>query len=224
MPSLQTVLATLARQYPTGAILTDPLQLILWENIGYLIDDERRQGLFDEFTRRVGLTADEIAAADGAVLFDIARRGGMRPETRVERWRAIAEIVLNRADGNLDRALRSLPLAKARTLLKAFPVIGDPGAGKILLFADVAPLPSLESNGVRALTRLGFVAEQRDYAACYRAAIELLRTHGIMDRDWLIDAHVSLREHGRALCKRGAPNCVPCPLDSVCAHTVTAKL
>jgi endonuclease-3 len=218
---LRGVVAELALRYPPAPILTDPLQLILWENIGYLIDDERRNALFAEFTARVGLTPRQIEAADGAILIDIARKGGMRPEARVERWRQIARLATG---GDLDSALRSMPLSKARTLLKGFPVIGDPGADKILLFAGIAVRPSLESNGVRALARLGYFREGRDYSATYRAAIDALIQHGDTDRAWLITAYLVLRDHGRTLCKRAGPICLPCPLDAVCAHAEVSKL
>jgi endonuclease-3 len=223
-PDLRGVIAELALRYARPQILTDPLQQILWENIGYLIDDERRVVLFEEFAGRVGLTPGQIEAADDATLLDIARRGGMRPETRVLRWRKIAEIVESRAGGDLSGALRALPLAKARALLKAFPVIGDPGADKILLFAGIAARPSLDSNGVRALARLGFFAEGRDYAASYRAAMEALVRHGDPDRAWLITAYWVLRDHGRTLCKRAGPICLPCPIDAACAHAVVVRL
>jgi endonuclease III len=223
-PDLRRVVAELAVRYAVDDPLDDPLALILWENIGYLIDDERRRALFDEFLGRVGLSAEAIAGADGAVLLAIAARGGMRPQTRVERWRAIANIVLTACGGDLDGALRRLPLAKARSLLKRFPAIGDPGADKILLFCGVAPLPSLESNGVRALARLGFFTELRDYAASYRAAVGALKEQGVMERDWLIRAFLTLRAHGRTLCKRAEPICVACPLDQDCAHRVVARL
>ena len=221
---LQDCIAELARRYPAGAVLTDPLHLILWENIGYLIDDERRQVLFAEFEARIGLTPRGIAEAEGAVLLDIARRGGMRPETRVERWRDIAAIVLTRCDGDLDGALRALPPPRARALLKLFPTIGDPGADRILLFAGVAPLPCLDSNGVRVLARLGLFAEQRSYAASYRAAIAVLKAEGVMERDWLVTAWLALREHGKTLCKRAGPLCPACALDDICAHVVAKDL
>ena len=217
---MRDVIAELANLYAAPHVLTDPLQLILWENIGYLIDDERRTALFAEFSQRVGLSAQAIEAADGAVLLDIARRGGARPEVRVGRWREIARIVLDGAGGDLGRALGDLPLAKARALLKRFPAIGDPGADKILLFSGVAVRPSLESNGVRALARLGLYIQQRDYAASYRAAVEALARYGVMDRDWLVTAHQVLREHGKTLCRRAAPQCMACPLDTACAHAV----
>ena len=222
--SLKQVIAELARHYPAPAILTDPLELIVWENIGYLIDDERRLELFEEFRARVGFEPGRIALADDAALLMIAKRGGMRPETRVERWRSIARIALEDSGGDLDRTLRALPLGKARALLKRFPVIGDPGADKILLFCGLAPQPSLESNGLRALARLGFFAEQSSYSASYRAAIAVLIEQGEPDRDWLVSAHLALRAHGQALCRRSAPRCLPCPLDPLCAHAKVALL
>jgi len=148
----------------------------------------------------------------------------MRPETRVERWRTIAEIALSCPGGDLEGALRALPLAKARSLLRRFPAIGDPGADKILLFCNIAPRPCLESNGVRALARLGFFVEQRSWAASYGAAVGVLRDQGLMERDWLVGAFLALREHGRTLCRRSAPICLPCPLDRNCAHAVVAHL
>ncbi len=219
-PDLQAIVAELARRQPPSPVMTDPLHLILWDNIGYLIDDDRRTVLFDEFERRVGLTPQQIEAADGDILLDIASRGGMHPPTRVQRWRDIAHITLVRAQGDLGRAIGALPIAKARGLLKTYPTIGDPGADRILLFSGVAPLPSLDSNGVRALARLGVLVEQRDYAASYRAATQALVRLGQSDRDWLVTAYVTLRDLGKTLCKRAAPNCLACPLDPVCAHAV----
>ncbi len=206
------------------AVPSDPLRLILWENIGYLMDDDRRQRLFETFEATVGFNPAAIIAADGAALLAMAKQGGMRPETRVERWRTIARIVMEKCDGDLNAALRALPLVKARALLKTFPVIGDPGADKVLLFSGVAAKPCLESNGLRVLARLGLFAEQASYPASYNAAITVLVNRGQADRQWLMDAYLGLREHGKTLCTRGEPNCVPCPLDSVCGHVAVAAL
>lgn len=221
--SLIEAVERLGPRYPAGEILTDPFQQILWENIGYLIDDARRSTLFETFGSEIGLDPRVILDADTAALLPIAQRGGMRPEVRVGRWRTIAEITLTEAAGDLLATLARLPLAKARALLKQYPTIGDPGADKILLFAGVAARPCLDSNGVRALARLGFFAEQKSYTASYRAAIEVVKAHGQDDRDWLVTAYLALRDHGRALCKRGTPQCLACPLDAGCAHAgVTA--
>jgi endonuclease III len=218
------VVAKLKRRLTPPVVPTEPLAMILWENIGYLIDDARRRELFDAFQAAVGLDAAAMAAADEAVLMPIARRGGMRPETRVQRWRAIARLVLERAGGDLAATLRVLPLAKARALLKAFPVIADPGADKVLLFSGIDAGPALESNGLRALARLGFFAEQTSYGRSYKAGIEILATGGRPDRDWLVDAHLLLRELGKTTCRRGEPVCAACPADALCAHAAVKAL
>ena len=215
-PALIEVVATLKRHLRVAPVPTDPFQLILWENIGYLIDDEKRRTLFDAFAATVGLEPAAIAAADEAVLLPLAKRGGMRPETRVARWRTIARIIAERCGGDLDASLRVLPLAKARALLKAFPVIGDPGADRILLLSGLAARPCLESNGLRSLARLGAFREQGSYTASYKAAIAALVSQGRPDAAWLTDAHLLLREHGKTLCRRGVPLCGACPLEPVC--------
>ncbi|HEX3363841.1 hypothetical protein [Phenylobacterium sp.] len=221
---LIAVVETLGRHLTPAPVPIEPLAMILWENIGYLVDDARRRTLFDAFEATVGVDAHAIAAADDATLFPMAKRGGMRPETRVERWRTIARIVIERCDGDLDATLRALPLAKARTLLKTFPVIADAGADKVLLFSGVAARPCLESNGLRSLARLGFFQEGGAYGPDYRAGIEVLEATGRTDRDWLVDAHHLLRELGKTWCKRGVPICLACPLDAICAHAEVKTL
>jgi endonuclease-3 len=218
MSNVQTTIARLARIYRPARTLSEPLQLILWENIGYLIDDEHRAALLSEFKERVGLTGSEIAHAPRSVLLDIAKRGGMNAETRVERWRTIARIAREEAGDDLRATLKALPLPKARLLIKKFPAIGEPGADKVLLFAGRDVRPALESNGLRALLRLGLSTEQHSYAASYHAAVATLRAEGEQTRNWYMSAYSALRAHGQALCKRSSPLCVACPLDATCAH------
>jgi endonuclease-3 len=215
-PDLKAAIVKLGTLYPLPKPMTDPLALIVWENIGYLLDDARRAELFEEFRARVGLDADKMMRAQGTVLLDIAKRGGMNPGTRVSRLKNIAAIA--RESGELLAALKSLPLPKARAQLKKFPGIADPGADKILLFCGVSVQPALESNGLRVLVRLGFAPQQSSYATSYKAAVGALKEHGTMERDWLMQAYGVLRAHGQALCKRAAPNCIACPLDKSCAH------
>jgi endonuclease III len=216
--SLQTAIAKLARLYKPEKQLTDPLAIIVWDNIGYLIDDARRRELFDEFTECVGLDADKISRAPGSVLLDIAKRGGMNPGTRVSRLKNIAAIAQGAGKGGLLAVLKSLPLPKARALLKKFPSVADPSADKILLFSGVSVQPALESNGLRVLVRLGLAPQQTSYSATYKAAVKMMAESGTMTRKWMMDAYSVLRLHGQTLCKRTKPQCIACPLDKLCAH------
>jgi len=204
-------------------MLTDPLAIIVWDNVGYLIPDETRESLFDELADRIGLTAGQLAHAPGEILFDIASRGGMRPADRVERLRAIGQLTLA-VGGDLTAALRTVAPPKARALLKRFPGVADPGADKILLLCGLDVRPALESNGVRAMVRLGHASEGPSYAHAYRSATSALRELGPPDRDLLIEAFQLLRAHGRSLCKRTSPTCLACPLDVACDHVPVRAL
>ena len=208
---------------PEAEPITDPLELILWENAGYLIEDERRAELFGELKARVGIDASAIAEADDPVLYGVAERGGMRPSDRVKRWREIARIVLAEAGGDLSGRLSAMPVPKARALLKRFPSIGDPGADRILLFSGLEVRPSIESNGLRVLVRLGFVDERDNYGAMYRDAVAALTEAGRGDRAWLMGAWHVLREHGKRLCRRSGPHCPACAVDPACRHVVMRK-
>jgi endonuclease III len=215
--ALKAAIAKLARTYPAEKTLDDPLAMLVWENIGYLIDDDRRAELFAEFKTKIGLKAPEIANAPMPVLADIARRGGMHPQKRAERILEIGRLAITESDGRLTERLKALPLAKARALLKKFPGIGDPGADKVLLFAGIAPQPAVDSNGLRAMVRLGLCVERKSYAQTYKAAVAVLARENA-GAEWLRRAFLVLRAHGKVLCKRSAPICEPCPLDPVCAH------
>ena len=69
-----------------------------------------------------------------------------------------------------------------------------------------------------------FCAEEKSYGQTYKAAVAVLAKDGRPGAAWLKRAWIALREHGKALCKRAAPICEPCPLDRACAHRMTAKL
>src|SRR5271163_4577509 len=69
-----------------------PFELVVWENACYLLPDQRRLEVFESLRHTVGLNAEAIQRASDVVLLPLAKRGGMRPETRVFRWREIARI------------------------------------------------------------------------------------------------------------------------------------
>ena len=193
----------------------DPYAVLVHENAGYLVDDERRDALF---ARIVALAPDPLALirADGELLFAIARDGGMRPEERVIRLREIAMLSEGATGGDLAAMLRALPLATARRFLRRYPAIGEPGADRVLLFAGIAGVPSIESNGLRVLERNGFVAGTTPYATQYRDAVKHLGAAFGSDGPALRRAYRVLRRHGKATCRRTAPACLRCPVRDVC--------
>ena len=202
---------------PEPPNVTDPLGLILLENVAYLVSDERREQAFNALCERVGLSPPEILTAHEERLMEVARLGGMHPAARVEKLRRIAQIALQEFDGDLDEVVKQ-PIAQAKKSLKKFPGIGDPGAEKILLFSKTQPVLALDSNGLRVLLRLGYGEERKSYAATYRSAQEAIASELRRDFDWLIASHQLLRRHGQELCKTAEPLCASCPLKSSCRY------
>src|SRR5262245_50762530 len=174
--SFKQIIARLESHYGTPAPpkITDPLGLIIWENIAYLVDDDRRAAAFERLRKDVGLRPAEILTAPAETLVDITRVGGVAPELRASRLREIAHIVLNDFDGDLNTAL-TLPMPKAIKAFKKFPSIGAPGAEKILLFTKTYPVLALESNGLRVLLRLGYGEEHKNYSTSYASVREALQ-------------------------------------------------
>jgi len=216
-PRLTTLLDRLERHHgtPPRPVPRGALEWVLWENAGYLVDDGRRREAFEALRELTGFDAARLKSAPRAKLMEVARLGGMMPGGRVEKWQKIADLVLQRYDGDPEAVL-TLPLEKARRELKRFPSIGAPGADKILLFTLSQSVPSLESNGLRVLTRLGLAAEGKAYAETYRNGMAVLWPHAERGAAWLTRAYDLLRAHGQALCKNKKPLCGECPLAGEC--------
>jgi len=219
MKDLSKLIAQLAEYYgkPQPPVTTDPFELVLFESVAYLVSDERRAEAFALLRKSVGTKPHQILAAANNALLRVTELGGMQPEKRSARLREIALITMNEFGGDLSGALQ-LPLPKAKKALQKFPSIGEPSAEKFLLFTRSYPVLGLDSNGLRVLLRLGFGEEKKNYSASYRSVQEAINDQCPDDYDWLIDAHLLLRQHGKELCKTNRPLCEKCPVKKSCAY------
>jgi endonuclease III len=216
---LTRVIARLAKFYgkPKPPITTDPFELILFDNVAYLVADERREEAFKLLRKTVGTKPHEILAVPNNALLKVTELGGMQPEKRAVRLREIALIAMNEFGGDLSDSLK-LPLPKAKKALQKFPSIGEPSAERILLFTRSYPVLGLDSNGLRVLLRLGVGAEKKNYSASYKSVQEAINGELADNYDWLIDAHLLLRQHGKELCKTNRPLCEKCPVRKSCVY------
>ena len=224
VPELIDLLGQLKRQYGAPAFppAKGPFELIVWENACYLMPDTRRAEVFEALKQQVGLTALQILAAGNSTLLPLAVRGGMRPETRVFRWREIARITLEQFHGDLDAVLKK-PYKDAKKALKQYPNIADPQAEKILMYCGMAEGLPLESNGLRVLTRYGFGREQKSYGSTYKSVQEAIQEQLPRGAKALAQAHLLLRQHGQTLCKRAAPDCESCPAATDCPTSKVSR-
>jgi endonuclease III len=215
--ALPKLLSALEEQYgkPAAPVPKTPLEWVLWENVAYLVDDERRAAAFAALKKATRCDPARIAGASAESLLAVTVLGGMHPEARVDRLKEIAAIALELGGGSLEPLLE-LPPAQAAKALARFPSIGAPGAQKILMACGAGQALALESNGLRVLLRLGFGTESKNYAASYRSVQQALAGELPARPAERLAAHLLLRAHGQALCKRTSPDCDACPLAARC--------
>jgi len=182
---------------PPGPVPSaDGWELVLAENVAYLVDDQRRWQALADLRRVTGLEPEQILAAPEAVLREVVAAG--RPAERVERLRRCAE------------------LAIAGAPWRAYPGIGPPGQDRIDLFTGSRTVLALDANGLRVLTRLGYAAPARSYASGYRQAQAAASAQLPAEVPPRQRAYQLLRRHGQAVCRRKDPACASCAIAGDC--------
>jgi endonuclease III len=216
-PRLTTIIAALERRYgrPKPPRITDPWHMILHENAAYLVDDDRRDEVFESLRKAIGLRPAALLKAERAGIAAAIARGGMQPDRRAQKLIDAAEIVTTDFKGDL-RPVLALPEPKARKALKLFPGVGDPFADRIFLYTRTHPILALDSNALRVLIRLGFGTESTNYSKTHKSVQAALSPELPADFDALIAASQLLRQHGQDLCRRTNPDCPACPLQTRC--------
>jgi endonuclease III len=216
---LQRLVAQLQRRQ--GAVRasppTDPWHAILWENVAYLTDDAHRDRALAALRDATGLDAAVIARAPDEVLAPICGLGRMAAQC-VAKLRECAACFAEVGD---PRTIVGWPLGKARAALRKFPGVGAPGADRLLLFARAQPLVALESNGLRALLRLGYGRAAKSYAAGYKSVVAAVGSEVPEHCDARIDLYRTMRRHGQEVC-RATPACGSCRIAAQCPSRVAA--
>ena len=196
---------------------TDPYRFLVWWHCGYPASDAACAKGWASLTSRFQVDTESLLAANEGELADALKVGGMVPDLRATRLKEIAERVEREFDGDLFAALRRMPIAKARSALKKFPGIADPGADRILLFAGIAPLHAVPSNCPHVLLRIQLGHEPEKYSVAYTEAQKMI-TDAIPEKlDAGCRAYLLIKRHGQEICKRTNPKCAICPVAANCA-------
>ena len=108
------------------------------------------------------------------------------------------------------------PLPAARRALKPFPILGEGGAHRMLLFAADHPVLPVDARVSRVGRRLGYGADFADFKKTSRsvqaAMAPELPTMSVVYRR----AYLYLSHHGAATCTEAEPHCGVCPLLDDC--------
>lgn len=196
---------------------TDPYLFLVWWPCGYPASDAVCTKGWEALNREVGVEPQQLLAASPARLASALKPGGMVPELRAMRLKEIAARIKDEFGGDLRAALVG-PLAQVRKLLKKFPNIADPGADRILLFGNIAPVAAVPSNCPHVLVRIQRGQERENYGVTYGEAQQAIATEVPQKFEARIRAYLLLKRHGQELCKRTKPKCAQCPVSSSCAY------
>lgn len=194
----------------------DPYLFLVWWHCGYPASDAACSKGWESLHREIGTDLDGILAAPAPKLASALKPGGMVPELRAMRLKEIAVRVKNEFAGDLRSGLVG-PIAEVRKSLKKFSNIADPGADRILLFADIAPIAAVPSNCPHVLVRIQRGLERENYGVTYREAQQAIEAEIPANFDSRKRAYLLLKRHGQELCKR-KPKCQQCPINSSCAY------
>ena len=114
---------------PKRQRLKDLFEMIVWENVAYLVDDDRRRAVFNALRRELGIDPTRILDCPGPVLAEIIKDGGMQPTQRAAKLQRAARLTLEIGRAELRAAVRERP-DDARRLLRKFPGIVEPGLNR----------------------------------------------------------------------------------------------
>ena len=216
MSRLRKIVESLEELYgrPAPPVAVRPFEMILLENVAYLVDDARRTEAFQLLRTHIGLRPEDIlkASADDFKKIDV---GGINKQGQIEKLIFSARLVVDEYDSNLDSIL-DLDEKAARKALQRFPAIGEPAAEKILLFNRKLRTLALDSNALRIMTRLGYGEESKNYAAMYKSVKNATAPELSEDFDWLINASQLIRRQAKETCKT-TPRCEKCILLGLCS-------
>lgn len=218
-PSLPELLRKLESFYgkQEPAWPTDPYLFLVWWLSGYPQSEANCVKGYTSLEKEVGVEPRQLLAASPARLAEALRPGGMVPELRAMRLKQVAARVQDEYGGDLRAALVG-PIAQVRKALKRFPNIADPGADRILLFGELAPVAAVPSNCPHVLVRIQRGQERENYGVTYREAQQAIEAEIPAKFDARTRAYLLLKRHGQEICKRTGPKCDQCPVSSGCAY------
>jgi endonuclease III len=195
----------------------DPYLFIVWWHCGYPASDARCAKGWAALNQEIGADPEQILAARPVALAHALRPGSMVPELRAMRLKEIAARIKDEFGSDLRSGLVG-PMVRVRKALKKFPNIADPGADRILLFGEIAPVAAVPSNCPHVLVRIRRGQERENYRVTYHEAQETVAAEIPETFSARMRAYLLLKRHGQELCKRTKPKFEDCPVSSACAY------
>ncbi len=180
----------------------DPYRILVSEVMLQQTQVPRVLGYYPRFLRRYP-TVDALAAARPARVREAW--DGLGYYARARNLQAAAREVVRGLGGRFPRT---------RAEAERLPGVGRYTSGALLAFAFEEPVPALDTNGTRVLSRL-FVVRRSSSESRMSARLEALAESLIPEgKAWAFNQ--ALMDFGALVCTARAPRCEACPFRSRC--------
>lgn len=179
-----------------GAILT---QNTAWTNVERAIENLKRENL---------LSAPALAAVETERLAEVIRPAGYF-NIKAKRLKNFIEMLTRDFGGDLS-ALFRLPTSTLRETILAVSGIGPETADSMILYGAGKPVFVVDAYTARIFFRHGLIDEE----ATYDDIQSLLAGSLAEDVEMFKEYHALLVTVGKRHCKKSAPECRGCPLET----------
>jgi len=128
---------------------------------------------------------------------------------RAKRMKKIAEIITTEYGGEI-------PVNKSK--LKALPGVGEYISNAVLCLAFNKPLPMLDTNSIRVLSRVFGVSSAKSRPRTDKKYWQLLQR--LITKGKAKEINLSLLDFGATVCTASKPKCHSCPMRDICKSVV----
>jgi len=194
---------------------TDPFRdligIILSQNTSY----RNERTAFEKLDREIGVAPWSLAEADIDQIASAVRPAGMFKQ-RAMRIKEVAQLVSERYKGDLGSVLRK-DFEEARQELMTLRGVGRKTADVLMLFSGGKKVIPIDRHIQRIAYRTGIAPRGADYDEIRQ------RLEDSVDENRYLDAHISLIQFGREICRAKNPRHNGCFLEDICPKLMEDK-